>query len=175
MALPYPEGQVYFRRSALNLKDSPYNFDVQDTTSFYSHCLLENVWNTWAFSSNTNPSIDHIPTHPRSNPITGKAQGGYETRFGKSHFSRIICTLVLSDHPAGVWDKTSVMFSDNQDGKSYDSIVQLDNNQNFNELRNLDQGGPFKTILRPVPLLSARRFTLIVCQALKRHPRVDNV
>ena len=160
MALPYPEGQVYFRRSALNLNTPPYNFDVQDATSFYSHCLLENVWNTWAFSSNTNPNINNVPAHPRSKALKGHADN-YGTLFGKSHFSRSICTLVLSDHPAGVWDKTSVMFSDNQDGASYDSMVQLENNINYNELRSRDKGGPLKTILRPIPLQPDRKFMLI--------------
>ena len=160
MALPFPEGQVYFRRSALNLKNPPYNFDAQDTTSFYSHFLLENVWNTWAFSSHTNPTIDNIPTHPRSKPVKGYASG-YGTHFGKLHSSTIICTLVSSNHPAGVWDKTTVMFSDDQSGKSYSSTVELTNNQNFNELRNRDQGGPLKTILRPVPIKTDKRFMLI--------------
>ena len=53
------------------------------------------------------------------------------------------------------------MFSDNQDGASYDSMVQLDNNKNFNELRDRDKGGPLKTILRPIPLQPDRKFMLI--------------
>lgn len=48
------------------------------------------------------------------------------------------------------------MFSNNQDGRNYFNQVRLDNNQNFNELRDYDQGGPAKTILRPVPLVNAR-------------------
>ena len=93
MALPYPDGQVYFKRSALNLNTPPYNFDVQDPGSFYENFLLENVWNNWAFASNTNPTIDHVPAHPRSKAVKGYGSG-YEKKFGKSHFSRIICTLV---------------------------------------------------------------------------------
>lgn len=70
----------------------------------------------------------------------------------------MICTLVLSDYPAGIWDRTSVMYSNYQHGGDYVSMVQLDNNRNFNELRDRDQGGPLKTILRPVPLRPDRSF-----------------
>lgn len=48
------------------------------------------------------------------------------------------------------------MFSNNQDGRDYTQIVSLDNNQNYNELRDYDQGGLAKTILRPVPLRNTR-------------------
>ena len=81
MALPYPEGQVYFRRTALKLLDAGYNFDAENDKSFYSHCLLENVWNTWAFSSNTNPDINHVPYHPRATAKKGFADS-YGTYFG---------------------------------------------------------------------------------------------
>ena len=84
MALPYPEGQVYFRRTALRLPTSPYNFDVQNDRTFYSHCLLENVWNTFAFTNWTTPSLGNIPSHPRSRVIRGRGQL-YRTDFGKSH------------------------------------------------------------------------------------------
>ena len=81
MALPYPEGAVYFRRSALRLHGYGYNFDVQRDTDFYSHFLLENVWNYWAFSPNTTPNVSNVPTHPRSRVLTGTASS-YRTRFG---------------------------------------------------------------------------------------------
>lgn len=54
------------------------------------------------------------------------------------------------------------MFGDNQDGSGYTSQVILQNNPNFNELRDYDRGGPAKTILRPVPLTNAR-YMLIDC------------
>ena len=48
------------------------------------------------------------------------------------------------------------MFSNFRDGARFSSQVILDNNPNFNELRDYDRGGPAKTILRPVPLSDAR-------------------
>ncbi|KAL8791872.1 MAG: hypothetical protein Q9195_005534 [Heterodermia aff. obscurata] len=48
------------------------------------------------------------------------------------------------------------MFSNSPTGSPYLSEVVLENNQNYNELRDYDRGGPAKTILRPVPLTNAR-------------------
>lgn len=53
---------------------------------------------------------------------------------------------------SGVWDKTTIMYSNERGGSNYTRKVELSNNQNFNELRNRDQGGSLKTILRPFPL-----------------------
>ena len=84
MALPYPEGSVYFRRTALRLPTPPWNFDVQNERTFYSHCLIENVWNTEAFHYGTStPSPGTLETHPRSRVVVGQGQS-YRTRFGKS-------------------------------------------------------------------------------------------
>ena len=156
MALPYPEGAVYFKRSVLNLKTPPYNFDAQDDSAFYSHCLLENTWNTWAFSSHTTPDINHIPSHIRSKAVRGYGQN-YNTQFGKSHSILFESKLSLIEiGRLGVWGTTSIMFSNEKDGQNYLHEVVLDNNQNFNELRDRDDGGPLKTILRPVPMANTR-------------------
>ena len=48
------------------------------------------------------------------------------------------------------------MYSNNQNGSPYFRQIILENNQNYNELRDYDRGGPAKTILRPVPLIDAR-------------------
>ena len=85
MALPYPEGAVYFRRSALHLRQSPHNFDAQHDRTFYSHCLLEHVWNYYTFAPWTNPNVSAKATHPRARVETGTPQQ-YRTEFGKSHF-----------------------------------------------------------------------------------------
>ncbi|KAL8806759.1 MAG: hypothetical protein Q9182_001157 [Xanthomendoza sp. 2 TL-2023] len=71
--------------------------------------------------------------HPRSKLVTGHAQGFCTTTFG-------------------VWDSTHVMFGDKKDGSSITRDVVLGNNQNFNEVRNYDDGGPARVILRPVPV-----------------------
>ena len=81
MALPYPEGAVYFRRTALHLRDSRYNFDVQNDRTFYTHGLLETTWNYWSFAPWTNPTVFNLPTHPRSRALKGKPQS-WGTEFG---------------------------------------------------------------------------------------------
>ena len=157
MALPYPEGQVFFKRTAL--RSSYYNFDVEnDDKAFYSHFLLENTWNTWAFSNGTTPDLSHIPSHPRSSVLKGRAQN-YRTEFGKSD-SSMITPLSYEVGLLGVWDSTSVLYSDERSGDNYFHREILDNNQNFNTLRDVDAGGPLRTVLRPVPLVNAK-FMLI--------------
>lgn len=49
MALPYPEGEVYFKRSALELAESDFNFDPDDLKSF-------NTRETNACTHNLSPS-----------------------------------------------------------------------------------------------------------------------
>ncbi|KAL8682296.1 MAG: hypothetical protein Q9186_001665 [Xanthomendoza sp. 1 TL-2023] len=71
--------------------------------------------------------------HPRSKLVTGHAQAFYTTTFG-------------------VWDSIHVMFGDKKDGSSIKRDVVLSNNQNFNEVRKYDDGGPIRVILRPVPV-----------------------
>lgn len=86
MALPYPEGAVYFKRTALSLQSSPWDFDVQNDQTFYSHCLIENVWNPWAYNYGKSvPSAENVATHPRSKVVVGQGEG-YATQFGKSKF-----------------------------------------------------------------------------------------
>ena len=52
------------------------------------------------------------------------------------------------------------MFSNDRSGRNYFNTVELDNNQNFNEVRDYDSSKLLKTILRPIPMVNAR-FMLI--------------
>ena len=135
MALPYPEGDVYFKRSALKLPQGEYKYDAEDEKAFYSHILVETVWNTYASGPSTQPSNSSMPPHPRSKLAKGRAGGFYMTTFG-------------------VWDSTHVMFGPNSDGSNINRDVVLANNQNYNETRDYDSGGKIKVILRPVPVSS---------------------
>lgn len=49
MALPYPEGEVFFKRSVL--KSNENGLDPDNLTSFNSHALIEWCWNEKAFGS----------------------------------------------------------------------------------------------------------------------------
>lgn len=67
MALPYPEGEVYFLTEALKLTSDGYTFDASDSKSFYQHCLVETVWNRAVTSRNSKPyNNDNMPKHKRS-------------------------------------------------------------------------------------------------------------
>lgn len=85
MALPYPEGEVYFKRSALKLPDGEYKYFADEPAAFYTHVLVEQVWNVWASSNNTDPSIKNMPHHMRAEHKTGTASQ-YNTEFGELHF-----------------------------------------------------------------------------------------
>lgn len=81
MALPYPEGEVFFKRSALKLPQGNYKYSADEPEAFYTYVLVEQVWNTWASSNNTEPSIKMMPGHKRAEHKTGTA-GLYNTEFG---------------------------------------------------------------------------------------------
>lgn len=49
MALPYPEGEVFFKRSVL--KNNENGLDPDNLTSFNSHALVEWCWNDKVASS----------------------------------------------------------------------------------------------------------------------------
>jgi len=49
MALPYPEGEVFFKRSVL--KKNENGLDPDNLSSFNSHALVEWCWNDGAFGS----------------------------------------------------------------------------------------------------------------------------
>lgn len=59
MALPYPEGEVFFKRSIL--KKNGNGLDPDNLTSFNSHVLVEWCWNEVAirdsFSRNKTSSV----------------------------------------------------------------------------------------------------------------------
>lgn len=49
MALPYPEGEVFFKRSVL--KNNGNGLDPENLASFNSHALVEWCWNDGAYGS----------------------------------------------------------------------------------------------------------------------------
>ncbi|MCJ1227484.1 hypothetical protein MMC12_004140 [Toensbergia leucococca] len=125
MALPYPEGEVYFKSATLKLN----NFDASDDMSFYSNFLVEYVWNR---PYCTNFEIETTKNHPRSTLRTG---------FGDLWATRF-----------GVWDTTYVLFSDKDDGTGVFRQAVIKNNENFNETRDFDSSGTRKTRICAVPM-----------------------
>ena len=127
MALPYPEGEVLFRRSALSHHSG---FNANDAQLFYSHALVETVWNV-AFVQGLSVDTKNW-VHPRSpmNVVTGQM---WRTHFGFFDFQR-------------------VSFGRNKNGSAITRRVALGCNNNGNDARDFDSGGPHKVCIMPVQL-----------------------
>ncbi|KAG8527324.1 uncharacterized protein KY384_007476 [Bacidia gigantensis] len=75
MALAYPEGECFFTRKALD-SSAADGYKASDPKNFYSHMMIEYVWNHWADSVSVGRR-----NHPRAEykNVTGV---GWNTRFG---------------------------------------------------------------------------------------------
>ncbi|KAI9373510.1 hypothetical protein BJX61DRAFT_552185 [Aspergillus egyptiacus] len=65
MALPYPEGECFFKRSALKSEKSG-RFDAEDPAHFYSTMIIEMVWNKEAHHGSKEANSPHGHPHNRS-------------------------------------------------------------------------------------------------------------
>ena len=76
MALTYPEGECYFRRSALDI-NLPDQYHASDPKDFYSHMMVEYVWNRESYHGQKDSNYPKGYTHPRSEfkIVTGYAWG----------------------------------------------------------------------------------------------------
>ena len=128
MALPYPEGIVYFKSAAL--KQSGY--DATNEKDFYGNFLVEYIWNDALFAAD-DFNKGTIQDHVRSGKIHTGYGVGYGTKFG-------------------VFDKMYCSFGEDRQGHQITRQAICDTNTNFNEVRDRDAGGPLKTRLSPVPM-----------------------
>ncbi|GKU07876.1 unnamed protein product [Fusarium langsethiae] len=122
----HPEGECYFVRSSLKF---PNGWNADNKNHFYSHVLIEYYWNGWA-ATNT---ISRF--HPRSVWSHGQNQGLPRTRFGD-------------------WDRFWVGESKDKNPSNMTAIHSHPNSNNWNECRDLRDGGPRKYILRPIQIHS---------------------
>ncbi|KAL8693756.1 MAG: hypothetical protein Q9224_003694 [Gallowayella concinna] len=127
MAIPYPEGEVLFRRSALSHRSG---FRADDKSSFYSHALVETVWNV-AITQDRSVDTSRYQ-HPRSTMRVVKGQ------LWRTHF--------------GFFDYQRVSFGSHKAGSGITRRVALGCNDNGNEARDFDSGGPHKVCIMPVQL-----------------------
>ncbi|KAF2759848.1 hypothetical protein EJ05DRAFT_474902 [Pseudovirgaria hyperparasitica] len=124
MASYYPEGECFFLRSTLKYNDDFAPFSAEDPKDFYSHVLIEYQWNGWVVANNDDYG------HPRSDLKTGYGSQ-YDTQFGN-------------------WDRFWVGETKDTDPSKMLAITTYPNSLNWNEMRDRDNGGPRKYILRPV-------------------------
>ncbi|KAK6810952.1 hypothetical protein RU639_013269 [Aspergillus parasiticus] len=75
MALPYPEGKCYFKRSALRHRYYG-GYDADDDNQFYKHILVEYIWNVEADHGSRAANSPNGYSHPRSK--SGNRFKGYE-------------------------------------------------------------------------------------------------
>ncbi|RGP78705.1 hypothetical protein FLONG3_3160 [Fusarium longipes] len=122
MASYYPEGECYFVRKTLNYGG---NWSANDTRQFYSHVLIEYYWNGWTATGTQNRS------HERSQWRSGIPSGINNPRFGD-------------------WDRFWVAESRDKNPEFATTIHSHQNSLNWNECRDLHNGGPRKYILRPI-------------------------
>ncbi|KAF5971273.1 hypothetical protein FCOIX_9952 [Fusarium coicis] len=80
MAMPYPEGEVFFARSVLRNRDSA-GYQADNPEHLYSHFMLEYIWNVEADhgSKNANSWTGHY--HHRS-PYAIVMGSGWNTHYG---------------------------------------------------------------------------------------------
>ncbi|KAF5679387.1 hypothetical protein FHETE_804 [Fusarium heterosporum] len=65
MAIPYPEGEVFFARSVLR-NSNPNHYQADNVEHFYSHFMVEYIWNVEADHGSKNANSPHGHSHPRS-------------------------------------------------------------------------------------------------------------
>jgi hypothetical protein len=80
MALPYPEGEVFFMRSVLRNKD-PAHYQADNPAHFYSHFMVEYIWNVEADHGSKNANSWDGHYHQRS-PYAIVKGSGWGTHYG---------------------------------------------------------------------------------------------
>ncbi len=129
MALPYPHGEVFFKRDALHggrIGNGGPVFDAQNRDVFHRTILLEYVWNEEDTQHRPAYWSDDMPTnHPRS---------------------------WMEDHGyyGGHWVRSEIMFADSASGVFKRKFL-LWHCENHDEYRIAYLDGTYKVMLRPVP------------------------
>lgn len=65
MALAYPEGECFFVRTALD-SGSSSGYHASDVKEFYSHMMVEYIWNVESDHGSKNANSPTGRTHPRT-------------------------------------------------------------------------------------------------------------
>ena len=132
MALPYPDGEVYFDKSALH-RSFDGGWNAAKEKDFYGIALVETVWNSWVLSGG-DLNTSNLPWNGRTDFIKVNPQW-----WGTNY---------------GIFTHQKFTFSNDASGQDRDNLrgVSLQNNTNANELRDNEDGGPDKVIVMPVTL-----------------------
>ena len=127
MAVPYAEGEVYFKRSAL--KDERTGWWLGSQKTFYDFCLIETVW-----------TVPYQVGRPGSHTPDINRPRAYLTH-QTAHESYKWCYF----H----WDRFEVSFGPNFDGTGITQKCILNNCPGGDSYRDKNSGGPAKVVIRP--------------------------
>lgn len=83
MAVPYPQGECFFKRSALkSLGKDKARFDANNPSHFYSTMLIEMVWNRESHHGSKKCNSPEGHPHRRSDYKIVRGGGGWKTDYG---------------------------------------------------------------------------------------------
>jgi hypothetical protein len=137
MALPYPEGEVFFKRSVL--KNNGHNLDPDNLTSFNSHALIEWCWNEQAIGSGfARNRICHV-------------SGKYSSKEQYAHWNAMIVSFGTKEG----FEKLVSAGSDGRHDSRHSGIkreVSTVLPSDTDEYEKRAKGGPLMTAITPVKL-----------------------
>ena len=128
-SLPYPEGQVFFKTSALKQT----GFTASDQEQFYGHFLVEYVWNNAFMGGDALKAKEPLQAHAHAGGVQTEYAQWYGTKF--AYFKSM-----------------DVNFGNKREGGNIKRRVVSNNNGNYNEMRDRDSGGPNKVRCCPIQM-----------------------
>jgi hypothetical protein len=137
MALPYPEGEVFFKRSVL--KNNGHNLDPDNLTSFNSHALIEWCWNDGATGTGfTRNYIRH-------------ASGKYSKKEQYAHWNAMVVSFGTKD---GFENPVSMGSDDRHDSRhsGIERVISTVLPSDTDEYEKRAKGGPLMTAVTPIKL-----------------------
>ncbi|PWY90987.1 hypothetical protein BO70DRAFT_410606 [Aspergillus heteromorphus CBS 117.55] len=140
MSIAYPEGECFFKRSAL--KTSTYDPDKPE--HFYAHFMIEYIWNRPAFhGSDSTTSQYELYYHPRSAYRVVKGEN-WNTNYGN-------------------WDRISILYGKNPHSDKY-RCVEHNLCVNGNRFRDQEKGGSLEPwfMVMPMPLFAKREEWILI-------------
>ena len=141
MPLPYPEGECYFKRSALKSG----GWDAENLEHFGSHGLIEHVWNDW-IDHGVNNSVWTESTFVNGRSHLGYASDPYPQQTNTNYT---------------IYKELTVSFGHNKDGSNVDYLYRIGNCNNGSSYTDADKSGGWKICIRPCPVPSGYRFMFV--------------
>ncbi|PWI64480.1 hypothetical protein PCL_09635 [Purpureocillium lilacinum] len=145
MAMPYPEGEVFFKRSALKIAkgngEHPWSFNPDNAKDFASHILVEYIYN-------------RPDGHDGKRCYSVYSEVGGSKYYRPSSFNIMFSnTQEKSETPAGQGHKPR--------GVEMKRIIQVETLSDAKEYRDNANGGPDKVTILPIPVGKDEKYMFI--------------